>query len=155
MSDIYWFLHADAIPDSRSPFLIKKAVENGAQGGCFKFEFSGINTLKSKLFQKIIWIRSKLGVPYGDQGLFFTAQAYKRNGGFKPFPLFEEVELVKRVKKTGKFNYLEIPIGIDPRKWEQDGWFKRSLTNRLLAFGYWLGFSPVTLSGLYYKVKDK
>ena len=152
-SEIYWFLHADAIPDSRSPFLIKKAIENGASGGCFKFEFSGINTFKSKLFQQVIWLRSKFGVPYGDQGLFFSAQAYKKHGGIKPYPLFEEVELVKRVKQTGKFNYLEIPLGVDPRKWEKDGWFKRSFINRVLAFGYWLGFSPKSLAALYYKAK--
>ncbi len=154
-SDIYWFVHADAIPDSRSIFLIKKASESGAEGGCLRFEFSGIDTIKSKIFQKIIWLRSKMGIPYGDQGLFFNAQAYKKHGGFNPYPIFEEVQLVRRVKKTGKFKYLDIPIGIDPRKWEKDGWFKRTIINRLLVFGLWLGFSPKSLAGIYYKIGKK
>ncbi len=152
-SDIYWFLHADSIPASNSIPQIKNAIESGARGGCFSFSFAGINSVKTYIFEKIINLRMKIGVPYGDQGLFVTGSAYKKTVGFKLYPLFEEVEMVKQLKKTGNFIALHTTIGVDSRKWQREGWYFRSLVNRLLAIGYMLGISPEYLARFYYKLR--
>ncbi len=152
-SDIYWFLHADSIPASNSIPQIKNAIESGARGGCFLFSFAGNDSIKANIFERIINFRMRIGVPYGDQGLFVTDSAYKNTSGFKPYPLFEEVEMVKQLKKTGNFRALKATIGVDCRKWQREGWYSRSITNRLLAIGYMLGVSPDYLARIYYKLR--
>lgn len=152
-SDVYWFLHADSLPVSTSIAQIKKTIKSGAIGGCFSFSFAGNNSLKAKIFEKIINFRTIVGVPYGDQGIFVTDDAYKNTTGFKQYPLFEEVEMVKQLKKTGNFIALNTAIGVDCRKWQREGWYSRSIINRLLAIGYMLGVSPDYLAKIYYKLR--
>ncbi len=152
-SAIYWFLHADSLPVSTSIPQIKKAIESGATGGCFSFSFAGNDSMKANIFERIINIRMKVGIPYGDQGIFVANTAYKNTVGFKLYPLFEEVEMVKQLKKTGNFIALNTAIGVDCRKWQREGWYFRSFVNRLLVVGYIFGVSPDKLAKIYYKLR--
>jgi hypothetical protein len=45
------------------------------------------------------WRCKTFGLPYGDQGLLIRADFYDRLGGYKPWPLFEDVDLVRRIGK--------------------------------------------------------
>jgi hypothetical protein len=40
-------------------------------------------------------------------------------------------------------------MGVSPRRWERDGWIRRSLMNRLLALGFALGVAPDRLARMY------
>ena len=106
-------------------------------------------TWYKRLLASFINIRARFGVPYGDQGLFIRNSNYMAMDGFRDAPLFEEVSLVKTARGLGNFVEIATPIGVSPRRWEQDGWFRRTLENRLLALGYMLGISPQTLSRRY------
>jgi hypothetical protein len=70
-------------------------------------------------------------------------------GGFADEPLFEEVPLVRAARERGHFAAVSAAIGVSPRRWERDGWLRRSLGNRLLAIGYMLGISPRRLARRY------
>ena len=80
---------------------------------------------------------------------FLVAEAYRDAGGFPHAPLFEEVPLVRGLRRTGRFGVLPVAIGVDPRRWERDGWWRRSLNNRRLALAYMMGASPERLSREY------
>ena len=147
--EILWFLHADSVIEPEALATILQAVANGALGGCFRFRFTGERRWYKTLLEWMINARTAIGVAYGDQGLFFTRAAYEAAHGFSDFPLFEEVNLVKAVKRMGGFMRLTQPIGISCRRWERDGWIRRTLINRLLACGFALGLSPNYLSRLY------
>tara|TARA_B100000745_G_scaffold228377_1_gene152943 strand:+ start:705 stop:1109 length:405 start_codon:yes stop_codon:yes gene_type:complete len=122
-------------------------------GGYFRFQFSGSQSkLKNGLCQLINW-RSRWGVPYGDQGLFFTRSAFQTAGGFKEVPLFEEVDLIKAVRRNGTFCQLPLSIGVNDRKWRKDGWIKRTILNRILATSHYFGVSEHRLARLYYRLK--
>jgi rSAM/selenodomain-associated transferase 2 len=150
--DVLWFLHADASPLSNSLRAIEAALRSGAVGGCFRFEFAGPETWYKRLLAGLIAVRIRMGgTAYGDQGLFCLHDSYLECGGFPPQPLFEEVELVRRLRRLGPFTMLDTPIWVSTRRWERDGWLKRTLQNRLLALGFMLGVSPATLSGIYHR----
>jgi rSAM/selenodomain-associated transferase 2 len=147
---ILWFLHADAQPPPGAAALVRAAVRPGAAGGSFRFRFDGPRTVTRRFLELSIALRSRLGgVPYGDQGLFFTREAYALAGGFADEPLFEEVPLVRSVRRLGRFVVLQQAIGVSSRRWERDGWLRRTLENRLLAIGYMLGVPPRTLARRY------
>ena len=148
-SKTLWFLHADAEPHARSLVAIRAALDEGAEGGYFSFTFSGPkNDARRRLAALINW-RANRGVAYGDQGLFFDAEIFYDVGGFAATPLFEEVALVKAMKRRGRFRALDTPIIVDARRWESDGWIRRTLHNRLLALGYAIGISPSRLAAWY------
>lgn len=146
---ILWFLHADAQLLGNPLPAVCAAIGEGAVGGYFAFRFAGAACWQSRLLEKLIAWRNRFGVPYGDQGLFIKASAYQLCGQHSPWPLFEEVELVRRLRKVGRFVRIEKGIQVDPRRWQRDGWWRRSMRNRLLALGYSAGLSPDRLAGLY------
>lgn len=150
---ILWFLHADAEPHPDSLGEISQAVERGADGGYFRFMFLGGPTWWKTLLARLINLRTRVGgIPYGDQGIFVRGDAYFEAGGFAHQPLFEEVTLVKKLRSRRHFRELALPIGVAARRWEHDGWWYRSLSNRGLAIRYLLGVPAERLAKHYEEV---
>lgn len=147
--EVLWFLHADAAPPPQGVAAVQAAVAAGADGGCFRFRFTGPERWHKRLLAGLINARARLGVPYGDQGLFATRAAYAAAGGFADAPLFEEVPLVKGLRRQGRFVTLGAAIGVSPRRWERDGWLRRTLANRALALAYMAGAAPERLARHY------
>lgn len=146
--DCLWFLHADATPPESGAAAIRR---QGADcvGGFFRFRFTGKPTWYKQLIAWATNCRARIGVPYGDQGIFVRREAYARAGGFADLPLFEEVALVRALRRAGRLCALDEPIGVSPRRWERDGWLRRTLENRLLALGFMLGVPPDRLAQRY------
>ena len=147
--DVFWFLHADALPPSDGVVLIRNRHLTGAPGGFFLFRFTGPATWYKRLLARMINWRTQFGTPYGDQGLFVARTAYDAVGGFADTPLFEEVPLVRALRGRGTFTRVAAAIGVSPRRWERDGWLWRSVGNRLLALAYMLGVPPRRLARRY------
>ena len=149
-ANVLWFLHADAVPYPSSLGEIALAMAEGAEGGHFRFRFTGPRRWRKEFIEWLVGARIRCGgIPYGDQGLFARRQAYLDCGGFPHQPLFEEVELVKRLRARRRFRSLATPIGVSPRRWERDGWIRRSLSNRRLAIRYALGAKAEQLASAY------
>lgn len=149
-ASILWFLHADAWPPDDGVLSIEQSIEAGAEGGFFRFEFQGRPAFHKWLIARLVAIRVALGgMPYGDQGLFARRDIYLDCGGFAHQPLFEEVTLIKQLRRRGKFRALESSIRVATRRWDKDGWWKRTLHNRWLALCYMLGMPIEKLSAAY------
>ena len=152
---VLWFLHADAQPHPSSLGDIALALAQGAEGGHFRFKFAGASSWRKALIERLVQLRVRLrGIPYGDQGFFVRRDVYLRCGGFAHQPLFEEVALVKKLRARRRFRRLDTPIGVSPRRWERDGWIRRSLENRRLAIRYMLG-APAEQLALRYDRSDR
>lgn len=145
-----WFLHADVrLPDDGLQ-AIDAALAAGAEGGCFRFGFQGSRTWYKRLLERLVALRIALGgIPYGDQGIFVRRDVYLECGGFPQQPLFEEVRLVRRLRRRGRFRPLAARVRVSTRCWERDGWWSRSWRNRWLASCNMLGVSPEKLAGAY------
>jgi len=89
------------------------------------------------------------GMVYGDQGIFVRRDVYFELGGFAEWPLFEETRLVRRARSRGTFRVLPRSLGVATRRWERDGWLKRTLHNRWLALRFALGARPEALAASY------
>lgn len=146
---VLWFLHADAGIEPGAIRAILDAVAAGATGGCFRFRFAGPPRPGRALLAALVNARARVGVPYGDQGLFATRAAYAAAGGFPADPLFEEVPLVRGLRRHGPFAMLALPVHVSTRRWERDGWLRRTLGNRALALAYMAGASPADLAKRY------
>lgn len=147
--DVIWFLHADAEPAPGAFDRIREQIGAGAVGGYFRFRFTGASAWYKSLLAMLINLRCRFGVPYGDQGLFIRRADYLETPGFADTPLFEEVPFVRGARKAGRFVRVDTPIGVSARRWERDGWLRRTMQNRMLALGYMLGISPARLARRY------
>ncbi|PKO47091.1 MAG: glycosyl transferase family 2 [Betaproteobacteria bacterium HGW-Betaproteobacteria-22] len=147
--DVLWFLHADVGLSDDPIDAIERVLENGAVGGYFKFKFDRPRTWQAGLLEPFIALRCRHGIPYGDQGLFMRKSAYQQAGGHAPWPLFEEVPLVNGLRQQGKFATLKEAIFVNPRRWQHDGWWRRTWENRKLALAFALGKQPNELAKRY------
>ena len=150
--DVLWFLHADArLPADPLPAITAAFEQGAAVGGYFRFRFDAPRTWSTLVLEFAIALRCRFGgVPYGDQGLFISRQTYIQVGGHAPWPLFEEVPLVRGARCMGKFLSLREPIFVDSRRWQRDGWWQRTWNNRKLALGFACGVTPHDLASLYH-----
>ena len=147
--DVLWFLHADARLSFDPLTAICRVIDKGAVGGYFRFRFDVPRAWPVFFLEPAIALRCRFGVPYGDQGLFVLRQIYIKADGHAPLPLFEEVHLVNRVRRLGRFYPLCEPIFVNPRRWLRDGWWRRTWKNRKLALNFACGVAPNKLAAHY------
>jgi glycosyltransferase involved in cell wall biosynthesis len=145
-ADVLWFLETICEPHADAVIAIHECVQNGAVGGYFRFQFGGATSFGKRMLESCIALRCQLGTVYGEQGIFVTRSAYARTLGFTIQPLFEQVKLVRALKKTDRFIPVPLPLGVSPRRWEKEGFVLRTLRNRALALGYMLGIAPAALA---------
>lgn len=148
--DAFWFLHTDCRPHRQAACAIREAVMRGQAGGYFRFRFGGSPAALKTLLERCIALRCRMGMVYGDQAIFVTRAAYEDSPGLDRQPLFEEVPLVRHLKRSSRFTALELPITVSPRRWERDGFLRRTLQNRSLALGYTLGIPVSRLARWYH-----
>jgi len=147
--EILWFLHADSEPSPAAIKHIRSHLAAGNISGYFRFRFGGERRWYKKLLERMINWRAMIGTPYGDQGLFVLRKNYLQANGHAATPLFEEVNLIKSLRKQRGCEAVAAAIMVSPRRWERDGWIMRSLHNRWLALGYAMGVAPERLAQNY------
>jgi len=145
-ADVLWFLGTDCEPHRSAVAALRGAVAAGAAGGYFRFRFAGPRSRIKRTLERCIALRSRIGTIYGDQGLFVTRTAYEDTPGFALQPLFEEVALVRALKRTGRFVALSLPLTVCPQRWEYEGFLRRALVHRWLVLAFMCGVAPARLA---------
>jgi glycosyltransferase involved in cell wall biosynthesis len=145
-SEVLWFLHPDCEPPGSAVAAIRASVARGAAAGYFQFRFGGPPGALKHLLERCIAWRSRFGAVHGDQGIFVTRAAYEATPGFAVQPLLEELELVRALRRTGRFVGLAAPLIVSPARWERDGYLKRILADRLITLGFLCGLSAARLA---------
>jgi rSAM/selenodomain-associated transferase 2 len=90
-----------------------------------------------------------LRLPYGDQAVFARRAAYERAGGFRPLPLMEDVDFVRRLRRLGPLALPAHRAVTSARRWEARGALSGTLRNWRLMLLYALGRTPERLARLY------
>ncbi len=143
------FLHADSwLPDDFAE-QAWSILNDGAAAGAFTLRIRG----KRRGLRWIEWganLRSKrLQMPYGDQGLFVRAALFHRLGGFPNWPLMEDYELCRRLRRDGPIRLSPAQIASSARRWEKLGLWRTTWINQCCVAGFHLGVSPDRLARWY------
>ena len=151
--DIFWFLHADTRPIQGSGKQIKSFMRfDKVVGGNFEIIFGGDNAWAKFLTRLYPTLRTG-GMIYGDSAIFVRRDVYKRIGGFEPFPIFEDLDFVERLKKAGEIITLPAIVTTSSRRFENKSFVLTFLRWTILQTLYWLGVSPDTLLKIYFPQK--
>lgn len=87
---------------------------------------------------------------YGDQSFFVRRAHFEALGHFRDFPLMEDMEFSKRLRRAGGVRLLDPPIATSARRALRQGAWKTSIQNGAFILLYKCGVSPVTLHRWYY-----
>jgi hypothetical protein len=145
--NVLLFLHADCqLPPNGGRRIASALQSNSVAGGCFEVRFTANRPLSLKVVAAGINFRTRLSrAATGDQGIFVRRQVFEMVGGCPDWPLFEDVELVRRIKKAGRFAVLRSRLLVSPRRHLARGIFQTVLLIYGLRVAFWLGVSPFTL----------
>jgi hypothetical protein len=91
------------------------------------------------------------GIATGDQGIFVTAAAFRRVGGFPEQPLMEDVEISRRLRRISRPACLRGPLVTSSRRWESDGVWRTIALMWSLRLAYFLGVDAAALYRRYYR----
>ena len=148
---ILLFLHADSRPPDSVLELVVEAVDAGAAAGAFSLSY-GDPDLALRWTAWWANLRSRmLGLPFGDQGLFCTREAYEKAGGFRDMPVCDDVDLVRRLKRTGPFVILPERVVTSARSYRRRGAVRQTLRVWTTLLGYFLGVEPERLARWYFR----
>jgi rSAM/selenodomain-associated transferase 2 len=150
--DIFLFLHADTYLERGWYSEIMSCLcEPSVAGGAFTFRIDSPESY-CRLIEYLVKFRcAVLNLPYGDQGIFVRREVFENLGGYKNIPLMEDVDLVERMRKAGRIRMLRKESYIHSRKWDEEGWIRRSFFNQMIMIRYRLGADPERLAKLYYQ----
>ena len=151
--DVLWFVHADTLPPSHAAREIGRALTDPAVvGGSFRLVFDGDGRSARQLTAIYPWLRL-LGLSYGDAAIFVRRNAYEAAGGFRPYPLFEDLDLIRRLKRQGRFVGLDCCLTTSSRRFENRNFAAVWANWIALQILYWMGISPHLLARWYKHVR--
>jgi rSAM/selenodomain-associated transferase 2 len=147
--DTLLFLHADTRLPRETFRLIDAALQDSrVSGGNFGLLFDG-GTRAANILSKIYpWLRFG-GMCYGDSAIFIRRNIFETLGGYRDYPIFEDLDLYRRLNRAGKFKKLKATAVTSSRRFE--GRFIRTFALwSILQVLFWLGVDPRQLSRLYH-----
>jgi glycosyltransferase involved in cell wall biosynthesis len=146
--EILFFLHGDSTPPNDAASAIASAVAAGAPAGCFCL---GYDEPQAAYRWIAAWanVRTRLArLPFGDQGIFCTREAYSRSGGFRDLPVCDDLDFARRLRRLPGFRVLPQACRTSPHRYRGRA-AAQVLLNWKVAAGYFLGVSPSTLERWY------
>ena len=149
--DYFLFLHADTVLEPAWVAEVNAFINDpacAAKAGVFRFAFDDDRAAARVI---AFWVDVRcaiLGLPYGDQGLLLSRAMYERIGGYRPLPLMEDVELVRRIGSKSLVFFRARAI-TSAEKYRRDGFQARAWRNLFLLARYFLGADPAKLAKDY------
>mgnify|MGYP001822508232 CR=1 FL=1 len=127
---IVLFLHADTRLPQGWLRRVKGALRDpDVVGGAFGFRFDR----RSPRLAWIEWgvkVRNVLfRLPYGDQAIFARRTAIEEMGGLPRAPIMEDLDLVRELKRRGRFVLIPDPVSTSARRYERAGPVRTFLRN--------------------------
>jgi rSAM/selenodomain-associated transferase 2 len=137
------FLHADTVLDPGWMEEAESFMERVATGrrppaaAAFRFSLDD-DGLMPRLLEWLVGLRCLLfALPYGDQGLLISRRLYNELGGFRPIPLMEDVDLVRRLGRR-QLAILKSRAVTSGARYREDGYLARCSRNFACMLLYFL-----------------
>jgi rSAM/selenodomain-associated transferase 2 len=149
--EVLLFLHADtALPESGLDDISGVIRAGRCVVGAFDLGIADDSPV-FRVIERISSLRSRLTrVPYGDQALFVKSDYFRQLGGFAEFPLMEDVDFMRRVKKSGgKISFIGRRVQTSSRRWRKEGIVRCTLRNWTIILLFLCGARPERLAKWY------
>jgi rSAM/selenodomain-associated transferase 2 len=143
------FVHADTrLAPSARPSLLR-AAGSGAVGGAFRIRFDAEGALYRLGGAVASWRSRWTGLAFGDQAQFARREVFERLGGFREWPILEDLDFARRLRRAGRVAILAPPVVTSARRFQRSGPVRTVLRNWWILVRYSCGVSPEKLARRY------
>ena len=143
------FLHADTDPPPNFSQLIAERLDGaGVAAGAFRFALREHVIGRAVIEKLVAWRCAKRHLPYGDQGLFLRRSIFQSLGGFPDWPILEDVDLVRKLRRIGRIVITPEASATSARRWKTGGVIRTFLRHQLILTGHRVGVPPESLAAL-------
>jgi len=154
--EVLLFLHADTrLPEKFEEKVLTAAACRGFCAGAFTLGIDSPDWGMRFIELAANWRARIFKMPYGDQALFVSRKLFLEIGGFADYPIMEDFELVRRLKKKGKIAILPDSVKTSPRRWQNLGVLNTWLLNQIILVAYFIGIPPRRLAFWYRREKGR
>jgi glycosyltransferase involved in cell wall biosynthesis len=119
--DLVLIVHADmTVPaGARERILEAVAASPHAVGGALGHRIDAPGTVFRWLERGNRFRATRWQIPYGDQAQFVRRASVEEGGGFPRMDRLEDLEISLRLRKLGRWLYLDCPVTIPDRHWSR------------------------------------
>ena len=148
--DAVLFLHADSrLPGGWAAAVRAALADPATSGGAFALRFD----VSHPALRVIGWgaaLRVKLfRLPYGDQAIFARRRILEEMGGPPQAQLMEDLDLVRELKRRGRFVMSRLAVTTSARRYLEQGPWRVALRNLTAAIAWWLGVDRGRVAAWY------
>jgi rSAM/selenodomain-associated transferase 2 len=148
------FLHSDTVLEpgwEREAAALVEGVDMGQQraaAAAFRFALDD-RGFKPRVVEAGVSLRCMLfRLPYGDQGLLIPKRLYHQIGGYRPMPVLEDVDIVRRLGRSRTL-ILRSRAVTSAIRYKRDGYFRRVLRNFFCMALFYLRVPVSTIARIY------
>lgn len=147
-----WLLFHHADTELRPEHIRALAALNGSDvvGGAFYREFDERHPHLVFLERAERWHSRAFGTLYGDQSIFVRREHFWRIGGFAPLPLMEDVDLSRKLRRSGRITLLDPAVRSCAKAQIARGAWRVTLRNLLFLVLFRCGIPACQLHAWYY-----
>lgn len=153
--EVLLFLHADTrLPTGALDAIRRALADPEAVAGCFRtaFDVDGAfgpaGRAAMRLWQARLWMGWHR-LAFGDRALFVRRSTFEAVGGFPDQPLFEDLDVVRAVRRHGRFVFLSDAVTTSARRFAQGGAVAQQARNLALWAAWNVGVEPARLKRFY------
>lgn len=152
--DVLLFLHADAtLPPEARAAIDRVLVDRGIGGGNFRLRFEPRDGW-ARVYDRVNHERRRwLRIYYGDSGLFVRRSVYDAVGGFRPLPIMEDYDFVRRLERATRTAYItDVEITASARRFADRPLRTLAIWTLIQTLAS-SGVSPARLARLYADIR--
>lgn len=147
---VLWFVHADTRLDPAALGQLRSALTDHevVGGGCairFDRDTPALRFLAWSSTQRA----RRLHQIFGDQAMFVRRSVFDALGGFPDLPLMEDLEMSRRLRRTGRLVVLPAACTASARRFEAHGTIRMIAFMQYLKLLYFAGVDPARIATRY------
>lgn len=151
--EILVFLHADThLPADAATHIAAYFARPEVQLGTFRLAFDE----GGRFLRACAWFTrfDSVFTRFGDQGIVVRREFYDRLGGFPSWPLFEDVEFLRRARRVTRVWSFPASVTTSARRFHRHGPLRQQFQNARLLLRFFAGASPDRLAAEYRTKRD-
>ncbi len=149
--ELLLFLHADTLlPADAGAVLARAFAREAVRIGTFRLAFDA----GGPFLRACAWLTrfDSVFTRFGDQVIAVRREFYAELGGFPAWPLFEDVEVLRRARRVTRVWSFPAHVTTSARRFRARGPLRQQWLNATLLLRFLAGTSPHTLAADYRKV---
>src|SRR5881394_1000781 len=150
--DTLWFVHSDCeVPAGCLQQISDVLRQPEVVGGFFRIRLPNKRLVYRLTDSFAHYAGLLLGMRFGDHGFFCRRTAFEEIGGFPEMPLMEDAEFFRKLRRLGRIAVISSCLISSPRRYEEIGPWRLTLTYGLIALLYLLRVPIPALATIYQK----